>query len=171
MRYNDNVFTIYHLMERAGMFASNPANLNAVDLQTKQSIFKGPVEYPKMLYSPKGETRVTEPGQVVQDEFGKPHRVGRQIELINKIVETPEEEAGLKKLGWLDHPAKSIRAGGGEAPPISSAEQVESLEAQLEDLRKRLEEAEANMGPSKPRTALEEAENALSAAAGKTRAA
>lgn len=164
-RYNDNIFTIFDLMEKKGLFRVNPANVDSIDPSTKTSLYKGPVQYPKMLYHPEGKFRITEPGQVVRDEFDKPQRVGQQKELISKLVESTEEEAVLRKLGWHDHPAKAIYAGGGDAPPISSLDQVKSLEDQLEALKKELLEAKANMAPPVPLTEEKKADNALSAAA------
>lgn len=161
---NDNIFTIYDLMEKAGMFRSNPANIDSIDKGSRRSLYQGPIQFPKMMYSPNGETRITEPGQVVMDEYGKPQRVGRQTELVSKIVETPEEEAVLKHLGWHNHPAKAIHAAGGEAPPMSSDEQITSLEAQLVALKKQLEEAEANRVEPVEQSAGQKADAALKGA-------
>lgn len=144
MSYRDNIFTVYDLMEKKGYFRSNPANRDAVDKDTRQSIYKGPVQYPKMLYSPKGEYRISQPAEIIATPMG-PQRVGEQRELINKIVESEAEEAVLKALGWLDHPAKSIHAGGGEAPPVSSEESIKSLEQQVKDLMAELAAAQASV--------------------------
>lgn len=143
-RYNDNIFTIYDLMEKRGMFRGNPANRDAIDEVSKQSIFKGPVQYPKMLYHPKGEYRITQPGEVLATPYG-PRVVGQQRELINKIVANAEEEAVLRHLGWWDHPAKAIHAGGGAAPAVTSEESIKSLEQQVKDLLAELETARANV--------------------------
>lgn len=159
-RYNDNIFTVFDLMEKKGVFRTNPANVDSIDPATRSSMYKGPVQFPKMLYSPKGEFRVTVPAEIISTPFG-PQRVGEQRELVSKIVESAEEEAVLKQLGWLDHPAKSIHAGGGEAPPISSAEQVTSLESQIELLKKQLEEAQENTGKPAAPSDTQKAENAL----------
>jgi len=160
MSYKDNIFTIYDLMEKKGLFRTNPANRDSVDPQTRASLFKGPVQYPKMLYSPKGEYRVTVPAEIIGTPFGA-KSVGEQRELVNKIVESPEEEAVLKAMGWLDHPAKSIHAGGGEAPPISSGEQIATLEAQMEELKKQLQDALATKGAERGLSDDAKANNAL----------
>lgn len=163
MAYTDNIFTIYHLMEKAKVFSQNPANIGAQDSRTRESLYKGPVEYPKMLYSPKGEYRITVPAEIISTPFG-PQRVGEQRELINKIVESKEEEAVLRHLGWLTHPAKSIHAGGGEAPPMSSGEQIKTLEEQIAQLTRQLQEAEDNRAPDAPMDDSKKADHALSGA-------
>lgn len=152
MSYKDNIFTIYDLMEKKGVFRINPANRDAYDKDTRQSLYRGPVQFPKMLYHPEGATRVTVPAEVISTPFG-PQRVGEQRELVSKIVESPEEETVLKKLGWLDHPAKAIYAGlteeqkaaGIGAPPISSEETIKSLEDQVKELLAQLEAAKGSV--------------------------
>lgn len=161
-RYDDHVFSIYHLMEKSGMFSTNPANRDSLG-PDRQSLYRGPVEYPKMLYHPEGETRVTVPAEIISTPFG-PKQVGEQKELISKIVASPEEEAVLKHLGWLDHPAKSIHAGGGAAPPISSQEQISTLEEQVARLLKELEEAKSNKVEPQAQTEEQKADNALQSA-------
>lgn len=162
-RYNDNIFTIYDLMEKAGMFRSNPANIDSIDKATRVSLYKGPVQFPKMLYHPKGETRITVPAEIISTPFGA-KMVGEQKELISKIVESAEEEAVLKHLGWHDHPAKAIHAGGGEAPSISSSEQIASLESEMAALKKQLQEALENRGEQKAQTEEQKADKALATA-------
>lgn len=143
MSYRDNIFTVFDLMEKKGFFRQNPANVDSFDKDTRQTLYKGPVEYPKMMYEPKGKMRVTVPAEVINTPFG-PQRVGEQKELISKLVESKEEEAVLRQLGWHYHPAKAIHAGGGEAPPITSSEQISSLEEQVKALMKQLEDAKAD---------------------------
>lgn len=160
-RYNDNIFTIYDLMEKKGMFRGNPANVDSIDPNTRQPAYKGPVQFPKMLYHPKGETKVTVPAEIINTPLG-PKAVGEQRELIHKIVESAEEEAVLKQLGWLNHPAKSIHAGGGAAPAITSEERIESLEDTIERLRAELADAKASKLAEPLGDAAErEADNAL----------
>lgn len=161
MSYRDNIFTVFDLMEKKGFFSSNPANVNSQG-PDRQPLYKGPVQYPKMLYHPKGETRVTVPAEIISTPFG-PKAVGEQRQIIDKIVESPQEEAVLKKLGWLDHPAKSIHAGGGAAPALTSPERIATLEEQVAALMAELAEAKANPGLVSD-AAVDEAENALQGA-------
>ncbi len=140
-RYNDNIYTIFDFMEKQGVFRRNPANRDAI-ADDRSSAYKGPVQFPKMLYHPKGETRITVPGEVLATPFG-PKMVGEQREIINRLVETPKELAVLKQLGWHDHPAKAIAAGGGEAPPVASEDRVKTLEETIELLRAELEAAKS----------------------------
>lgn len=144
-RGNDNVFTIYDLMDKAGRFRSNPANRDSQDPQTRASLYKGPVMYPRMFFHPKGETRIMVPAEVVVTPFG-PQKVGEQREILYKVAENAEEEAALRAAGWWDTPAKSIHAGGGEAPPVSSVERVVDLEAEIAALRAELLEAREGLG-------------------------
>lgn len=170
-RYSDNIFTVFDMMEKKGLFRTNPANQDSQDPVTRENLYKGPVAYPKMLYSPTGEYRVTVPAEVISTPFG-PKMVGEQRELVCRIVATKQEEKVLKALGWLDHPAKSIdagltpemRAAGKVAPAISSDVRVNNLEAQLEALRAELEQAKSMARPLAAQTEADKADAALAAA-------
>lgn len=122
-------FTIYDAMEEAGIFEANPANTFAVDPVTKQSIFVR-AEYPKMLYHPLGEERITVPAEEVMTPFG-PKRLNQQVELISRIVQTEGEEEKWLTQGWHSHPADAIGASGKTAPQRSSSETIEKLMAEL----------------------------------------
>ena len=151
-------FTIFDEMENRGIFRANPANLQSVDSDGK-SIYKK-VEYPRMLYHPEGEERVSVPATAEMTPFG-PQWLGEQRELINRIVNDEEEELTALAEGWHDHPAKAIRARNeilmkenierkaqgqkpiplAVVPPLSSDTRINELEAQkraLEDEVKRL---------------------------------
>lgn len=141
----DNVFTIYDLMDKKGYFRSNPANRDAQG-PNRENIYKGPQPYPKMFFHPKGETKVVVRAETVMTAFG-PERVGEQREIIWKTVENEAEEAKARADGWWDTPAKSIHAGGGEAPPVSSAERVTELEAEMEALKAQLAQAKLDQAP------------------------
>lgn len=115
----DNVFTIYDAMEKKGVFRANPANINSrgpngLAIYKKQN-------YPKMLYHPKGATRVTVPAEVVATAMG-PKVLKEHTELINVIVETADEHKRLKAEGWHETPAEAIAAAGVEAVTLSPAE-------------------------------------------------
>lgn len=169
-RYSDNIFTVYDMMEKKGLFRLNPANRDSQDPQSRENLYKGPVQFPKMLYSPTGEYSVIVPAEIISTPFG-PQRVGEQRELVSRVVTTKQEEAVLKKLGWLDHPAKSIdagltdadRAAGKAAPAISSDVRVNDLEAQLEALKAELAQAKSMAKPTGEQTEADKAEAALGA--------
>ncbi len=105
----DNRFTIYDAMEKAGIFDSNPANNYSRDPTDGHSLYTGPVPYPKMLYHPLGEEKVTVPGEILSTAFG-PKLVGEQRELIWQIVNNEAEDVAAAAAGWHDHPSKAIRA-------------------------------------------------------------
>ena len=153
-KFRDNSFTIYDVMEKKGAFSSNPANTSSYDPVTNAGLYRGPVPFPKMLYHPKGESRVTVPAEVVMGPYG-PTRNSEQRELISKIVndEAELEEALLQ--GWHQHPADAIAAGltaedkaaGKEAPAKGAAHElqirnaeVDGLKAELEELKRQLAE-------------------------------
>jgi hypothetical protein len=123
-------FTIYDAMEAAGHFDSNPANTYATDSVTKQSIYRK-AEYPKMLFHPKGEERVSVPAEEIMTPFG-PKKIGEQRELIHQVVNSPSEEQRLLADGWHPHPADAIGARTGIAPERSSDETISKLMAELE---------------------------------------
>lgn len=125
-------FTIYDVMERKGAFRSNPANAGAQS-ESGEQLYTGPVEYPKMLYHPDGKTRTTIEAEIIVTPLG-PKAVGEKREIIWKIVKNSAEEEALRGAGWHDHPAYAIAAGGGEPPPISSQQRIDSLEAEIKKL-------------------------------------
>ncbi len=100
-------FTIYDAMEQDGVFDRNPANPNSRD-NDGNSIYTGPVEYPKMLYHPEGEERIVVPAEIIMTPLGA-KEVNEQRELIHKTVGSVEEEAALITEGWHDHPAKAVK--------------------------------------------------------------
>lgn len=140
----DNRFTIYDALEKSGYFDANPANTYARDLATGANLFRGPVEFPKMLYHPEGERRVTVAGEEIVTPLGA-KLVGQQTELIWAIAENEEQERAMLAEGWKDHPAKSIRvriekliaAGQLTAdalktiPQISSDHRIRELELEI----------------------------------------
>lgn len=143
-------FTRFDLMDAMGVFASNPANVNSIG-EDGESLYKGPIPYPKMMYEPSGAKRITVPAEIIVTPFG-PKEVGEQREIVSQIVQDVAEEKRLRELGWHDHPAKAIAAGGGEAPAMSSASRIEDLERQLADATAALEMAKIgpNTAPPKP---------------------
>lgn len=159
MRSN-NRYTIYDVMDARGEFRKNPANADAEGAEG--STYEGPVEFPKLLYHPTGEERVIKRGEVLLDRDGFPRlRDGKEIvvgeirEIIWRKVETAEEEEKLLGEGWHPHPALAIAAGGGEAPPISSADRIKKLETELARAQKELATAQAPLGRRQPAPAGE----------------
>lgn len=104
-----NRFTIYDALDKTGYFDKNPANSTAYDKTTGNSTYLGPVQYPKMLYHPLGEEKITVPAELITTPFG-PKAVGEQREMLWEIVDSQEKEAELVMEGWHDHPAKAVRA-------------------------------------------------------------
>src|SRR5690348_16414877 len=145
-----NRFTIYDMMEAKGAFSSNPANADSVDPVEGTSLYTGPVKYPRMFYHPEGLERVTNPGEVTRDPItGAGVVLGRQTEIIWELARDEADEKRLRADGWHDHPAKAIAAAGGEAPPISSQQRIDDLEAQLHRTQEELAKAK---GPGAPVT-------------------
>jgi hypothetical protein len=140
----ENRFTIYDALEKTGLFDQNPANTYARDKTTGATLYAGPVEYPKMLYSPSGEERIVVPAEVISTPMG-PKEVGEQKELVHQVVTSREEEEALLTEGWHDHPAKAIKArieagiAAGtldksalrKIPLMGSDERIKTLEAEI----------------------------------------
>ena len=151
-----NRFSIFDAMENAGRFSSNPANSGARDHEGK-ALYSGPVEFPRMVYDPKGKTRVTVPGTVEMTPYG-PKEFGEQREIIWKMVSSQAEMNEALASGWHDHPAKAISASNEqetadaalqgrnpvlqEVPKISSAETISDLQEQLRKAQEALKLAE-----------------------------
>lgn len=130
-------FTIYDAMEAKGVFAQNSANIDSRD-QEGLSAYKGPVEYPKMMYHPRGEERIITPSRV------EPSPVGPQIipavrEIIWQTVESKEQEDKLRGDGWHDHPAYAVEASGKPRPAMGSSQRVKDLEGELKAKEQELE--------------------------------
>lgn len=140
-------FSIYDAMEDAGYFAVNPANRESRDTEG-QPLYKGPVEFPKMLYHPLGEEIITVPATAENTPFG-PRMLGEQRELISKIVNDEREETTLLAEGWHPHPAGAITAYNERAkieglplkavPAISSEGRERDLRHQIDALNAELE--------------------------------
>lgn len=126
-------FTVFDVMEAKGVFKKNPANVNA-QTEQGQPLYNGPVQYPRMLYHPKGEERIIQQGEVIMTPLG-PQRVMQQREIIYKIVNNPAEEKELIALGWHTHPAKAIQASGKEAPATGADQVIADLQRKIAELQ------------------------------------
>ena len=145
MARKPTVYSVFHRMDENGVFEANPANAGARDVNGL-SLYKGPVEFPKMLYHPEGKFRVVNEGIVqtdprtnmpLRDEQGNVIRTGRIEEVINQVVETPEQEADLLAQGWHKTPAEALRKAshpGVKAPEKTPLELAMEEIAQLKAL-------------------------------------
>lgn len=138
----ENIHTVYDRMAAKGFFAQNAANRDSRDKFTGESLYKGPLQFPKMLYHPQGKMRVVVPAVAEATPFG-PELRNEQKELISRVVNNEEELAGLLAEGWHKHPADAIAAGGGVAPAKSSVQRVSVLEEQVARLQAELAAAKA----------------------------
>jgi hypothetical protein len=141
-------FSIYDVMEEKGVFEANPANINSRDNENG-SLYKGPVEYPKMLYHPLAEMEVVVPGQWEQTPLG-PKYLNEQQGIKFKIAKDKEEERQLRAEGWTDHPSKSIeqankvRADKGQellpVPSMGAEVTAKKLELERDAIQAKLDE-------------------------------
>lgn len=122
-------YSIYDVMEEKGVFEANPANIYAINHE-KQSLYKGPVEYPKMFYHPTGEERIVNPGSVELIN-GQYVRMGELKEVIWQLAQDKSEEKALRKDGWHDHPSLALVAGGKAAPVKASPERLSEIDRQI----------------------------------------
>lgn len=131
-------YTVYDVMEEKGVFDKNSAN-------PQSGGYKGPMQYPKMLYHPNGETRITQKAEVLMTPFG-PTKVGEHRELLTRIVNDEVEEKAAVEEGWHPHPSRSMAAAGLDAPQMAPPRRIEDLKmrvAELERMKKELELLEA----------------------------
>lgn len=155
MARNSRRFTIYDMMEDKGVFDQNPANPTARG-SDGLSIYKGPVQYPKMLYHPTGEQRILAPAEAISTPFG-PKLVGEQKAIIHRVVADAEEEASLAAEGWHQTPRDAMLARAkttGEVvphlpsvPQSQEAKELEELKKQLALMQTRNAELEAAAQP------------------------
>src|SRR5215467_4239047 len=100
-----------------------------------------------MFYHPEGKERVIQRAEIIATPMG-PERVGEIKELISRGAADADEEAALRELGWHDHPAKAMKAGGREAPEIVGVNREAELEAQIKVLMEQLAIAKAQPKPA-----------------------
>lgn len=141
-------FTVYDVLESKGYFRKNPANLGAQD-ESGQALYSGPVQYPKMVYHPKGEERIIQEGEVINTPYG-PKVIMQQRELIWRLVNNFEEETEALRAGWHSHPAEAIRAAGKEAPQTGADQVIADLKRRIEELQKQQAALEKSAPRSNP---------------------
>ena len=133
-------FTIYDAMEGRGVFSSNPANPGSRD-NDGNDLYTGPVPFPKMVYHPEGEERITTPAEMVL-RAGQYVPVGEQRELINKTVNNQAEFDAAIAEGWQARVNGLIEAGNltekeikallASIPKLSpSVNRIKELEAEI----------------------------------------
>jgi len=133
-RNRDTRYSIFDVMDARGVFDDNPANQQA-DVERDGTKFNTwPNQFPKMMYHPMGEMKVTRIAEVIVTPMG-PKFVNERKEMISAIAANEQEERALRAKGWHDHPAKAIAAAGGNAPPISAAARIDDLEAEIARLK------------------------------------
>jgi hypothetical protein len=132
MARKPNRFTIYDMMEQKGVFERNPANADSVDGEGA-SLYKGPVQFPKMVYHPQGLERVTIAAEAVVTPLG-PRMVGEQRELIWALAENQDRYDELKADGWHDSPQRALAAAGKVVLPEDPNETIARLEAQIAEM-------------------------------------
>jgi hypothetical protein len=133
-RNKDTRYSIFDVMDAKGVFDDNPANQQADAERDGTKFSTWPNQYPKMMYHPMGEMKVTRIAEVIVTPMG-PKFVNERKEMISAIAANEQEERALRAKGWHDHPAKAIAAAGGKAPPISAAQRIDDLEAEIAALR------------------------------------
>lgn len=126
----EHIHTVYDRLDAKGYFAQNPANTDSRDKLTGESLYKGPVAFPKMMYHPEAKRRVLTAASPGQREI---------TEIINKVVNNEAEYKELREKGWHDHPADALTAAGQEAPAKGSVDRVAQLERELAAKNKELE--------------------------------
>ena len=150
---NNSVYSIYHNMDDRGVFDSNPANAQAVN-NDGFSIYKGPVEYPKMLYHPQGKLKVvfqgllvTDPksGEAMLDKEGNPRYTGTQVVVEHVVVASEAEAAPYIAEGWHETEAAARRQSpdkkiAAAAPPKTK---TELMEERIKELERQLADADA----------------------------
>jgi len=160
MTRNLKRFTIYDMMEQKGIFEENPANVNSRG-HDGLPLYKGPVQFPKMVYHPEGAFRVTKQAEAISTPFG-PKLVGEEKQLINKIVSDKKEYDAARSAGWHDSPNQALRAGAklrGEPVPEelntpfdqernAKADENEQLRQELAAAQTRLAELELGLQPA-----------------------
>ncbi len=146
-----NRFTIFDAMDAAGRFSSNPANAESFDQTSGDSLYSGPVAYPKMFYHPEAEERILVPaqplvnpttGEPVLDRKGNEILRGEQREIIWQLVVNEAEEKELRSAGWHDHPARALAAAGKAAPMISPQQTIEEMKKKMAAMQVEIDRAQ-----------------------------
>ena len=141
-------FTIYDVMEKNGVFRTNPANAGAQS-EDGTVLYSGPVEFPKMLYHPEGKERVLVPAEIISTPMG-PKYSAEQRELVHVLVQNALEESRLLAEGWHQHPSDAISVRTGLPGPAKGMGDMVKLQAksladqaaEIEALKAKIKELE-----------------------------
>ncbi len=145
------MYTLYHSLAEKGFFDSNPANTQAVDADGR-SIYRGPVQFPKMIYHPKGEEEITARGEKVATPFG-PELLGVKKKIISKKVHSQAELDEALASGWHRFPADAIAASGKIPPPVGLGQKLVKKDEEIRRLTAML--ADAGIDPADDDTAAQ----------------
>ena len=140
-----NRYTVYDVMEDKGVFDQNPAN-------SQSNFYRGAVEYPKMLYHPKGEKKMVTREEKVPTPLGIV-TVPAQYELISRTVENEEEEEKLAQAGWHYHPGEAMAAAGEIQPQSGPPLDEDSIRRQIVQLQAKLAASRKSAAPPPPKAA------------------
>lgn len=167
-RNKDARYSIFDVMDSKGVFDDNPANQQSDAERDGVKYSTWPNVFPKMMYHPLGEMKVTRLAEVIVTPMG-PKFVNERKEMISAIAQNETEERELRAKGWHDHPAKAIAAAGGDAPPISAAQRIDDLNAEIARLKAESDQLKSKSlnpnetsGTSKPLTAAKALESTKS---------
>lgn len=152
-RRKNAIFSVYHALDENGYFdggekfPGNPANSGHQD-------YKGPVEYPRMFYHPKGEMRITQPAEIIMTPIG-PKAVNEHKELIAAIAENEADGKRFREAGWHDTPAKAEAAAGRREAKQDDRQRIADLELEIKRLQAQrnsavAESVNASAGASAP---------------------
>lgn len=139
-------YTVYDVMEAKGVFKKNPANIQAQD-EAGASLYNGPVQFPRMVYHPKGEERIIQEGEVINTPYG-PKVIMQQRELIWQICNNAAELEAAVEAGWHLHPAEAMRAAGKTAPATGADQVIAELKRKIAELEAQKTSLEKNNPPN-----------------------
>lgn len=131
-------FSIYDAMDENGVFDLNPNNTSSPEYMK--------AEYPKMLYHPEGQRRITVAAEIITTPMG-PKAVGEQSELVNQIVNNEAEELQALEEGWHLFPRDAILAGAKAKPKTQDSLEELALaqDLKIRELQKSLADMRAQM--------------------------
>jgi len=143
-----NRYTVFDVMEKRGDFRKNPANIGSQS-DDGESLYSGPIQYPKMLFHPQGEEEIIYQGDVINTPYG-PQKIMEQRAIIHKIAHNQAEEEALIAEGWHQHPAEAMVAAGKEAPATGADRVIADLQKKIAALEAQRTQLESIHPMSKP---------------------
>lgn len=134
-------FTVYDALDANGYFSGNPANADSTAADGR-SLYAGPVEFPKMLYHPTGDRKITVEAEIIVTPLG-PKAVGQQMELVSVIVADAAEEARYIADGWHTTPRASLAAAGLAEPEVSAESRLADANATIARMQLEVQQLKA----------------------------